>query len=94
MIYWLTQTATSSARYYYEGQHIPEPPYAPIREWIKVPTGCSVFPGEVGFTPRTWAEKNFNVQRFTFFSKGGHFPALEQPQLFTDEVRAFFRALR
>ena len=94
MIYWLTETATSSARYYYEGQHIPEPPYTPIRERIAVPTGCSVFPGEVGFTPRSWAEKYFNVQRFTFFDKGGHFPALEQPELFTSEVRAFFRSVR
>ena len=94
MIYWWTQTATSSARYYYEGQHIPEPPYAPIREKTKVPTGCSAFPGEIGFTPRSWAERNFNVQRFTIFDKGGHFPALEQPELFTKEIRAFFKTLR
>lgn len=94
MIYWVTQTATSSARYYYEGQHIPEPPYAPLRERITVPTGCSAFPGETGFTPRSWANRHFNVQRFTMFDRGGHFPALEQPELFTGEVRAFFRGLR
>jgi pimeloyl-ACP methyl ester carboxylesterase len=94
MIYWVTETTTSAARYYYEGQHIPEPPYAPIRERVKVPTGCTVFPGEVGFTPRSWAEKYFNVQRFTFMPKGGHFAALEQPVLLTNEVRAFFRDFR
>jgi microsomal epoxide hydrolase len=94
MIYWVTETATSAARYYYEGQHIPEPPYAPIPGFVKVPTGCTAFPGELGFTPRSWAETRFNVKRFTMMPKGGHFAALEQPVLLTDELRAFFRDLR
>jgi pimeloyl-ACP methyl ester carboxylesterase len=94
MIYWVTETATSAARYYYEGQHIPEPPYAPIPGFVKVPTGCTVFPGELGFTPRSWAETRFNVKRFTTMPKGGHFAALEQPVLLTNELRAFFRDLR
>lgn len=93
MIYWVTETATSAARYYYEGQHIPEPPYAPLPGFITVPTGCAVFPGE-GLTPRSWAATRFNVQRFTIMPKGGHFAALEQPVLLTNEVRAFFRELR
>ena len=94
MIYWVTQTATSAARYYYEGMHIPEPPYVPVEGRVEVPTGCTVFPGELGFTPRSWAETRFNVQRFTFMPRGGHFAALEQPELLTDEVRAFFRDVR
>lgn len=94
MIYWVTETATSAARYYYEGQHIPEPPYAPLPARIEVPTGCTVFPAELGFTPRSWAETRFNVQRFTYMERGGHFAALEQPELFTDELRAFFSNLR
>lgn len=94
MIYWVTQTATSAARYYYEGQHIPEPPYAPLARRVEAPTGCTVFPGELGFSPRSWAETRFNVQRFTYMERGGHFAALEQPELFTEELRAFYRGLR
>ena len=94
MIYWVTETATSAARYYYEGQHIPEPPYAPLPGFVKVPTGCTVFPGEVGFTPRSWAATWFNVKRFTMMPKGGHFAALEQPVLLTNELREFFREVR
>jgi pimeloyl-ACP methyl ester carboxylesterase len=94
MIYWVTQTATSAARYYYEGRHLREPPYAPLRARVTVPTGCTAFPGELGFTPRSWAEKYFNVTRFTIMPRGGHFAALEQPMVLTGEVRAFFRELR
>lgn len=94
MIYWVTETATSAARYYYEGMHIPEPPYVPVEGRVEVPTGCTVFPGELGYTPRRWAETRFNVQRFTIMPRGGHFAALEQPGLLTDEVRAFFRSVR
>ena len=94
MIYWLTETPTSAARYYYEGQHIPEPPYAPLPGVVTVPTGCTAFPAELGFTPRSWAEARFNIQRFTMMPTGGHFAALEQPTLLTGEVRAFFREVR
>ncbi len=94
MIYWVTETATSAARYYYEGRHIPEPPYVPLDEYVEVPTGCTVFPGELGFSPRSWAETRFNVQRFTFMERGGHFAALEQPELLADELRAFYRDRR
>jgi pimeloyl-ACP methyl ester carboxylesterase len=94
MIYWVTQTATSAARYFYESQHIPDLPFAPVRERIAVPTGCSAFPGAPDFTPRSWAEKVYNVQRFTLHAKGGRFAALEQPDVFTNEVRAFFRTVR
>ena len=94
MIYWVTQTATSAARYYYEGMHLPEPPYVPQTRRVEVPTGCTVFPGELGYTPRSWAETRFNVSRFTFMDRGGHFAALEQPELLTDELRLFFRDMR
>ena len=94
MIYWVTETGTSAARYYYEGMHLPEPPYVPPTDRVEVPTGCTVFPGELGFSPRSWAETRYNVQRFTYMERGGHFAALEQPELFTDELRAFYRDLR
>jgi pimeloyl-ACP methyl ester carboxylesterase len=95
MIYWVTQTATSSARYYYEGYDIPEPPAVPLRARVTVPTACTVFPEEVlPFAPRSWAENLFNVQRFTFMPRGGHFAALEQPEMLVNDVRAFFAGLR
>jgi pimeloyl-ACP methyl ester carboxylesterase len=94
MIYWVTQTATSAARYYYEGVHMPEAPYAPLQARVAVPTGCSVYSADPDFTPRSWAERAFNIQRFTLFPKGGRFPAFEQPDAFTGELRAFFRTVR
>jgi pimeloyl-ACP methyl ester carboxylesterase len=94
MIYWLTRTATSSARYYYEVRRLREHPQAPLPAKVTVPTGCSAFPAELGFTPRSWAEQYFNVTRFTMFPRGGHFPSLQAPDLFTNEVRDFFRSVR
>ena len=94
MLYWLTETATSSARYYYEVRRMQEHPQVPLPAKITIPTGCSAFPGELGFTPRSWAEQYFNVTRFTFFDRGGHFPSLQAPNLFTNEIRAFFRTVR
>ena len=94
-IYWLTQTATSSTRYYYEGRHLPELPFAPPRGRVMVPTACTAFAGDPQpFVPRSWAATYYNVQRFTMLPKGGHFPALEQPAALIDDVRAFFAGLR
>jgi pimeloyl-ACP methyl ester carboxylesterase len=88
-LYWVTQTATSSARIYYENQRAPA---APRR--VEVPTACAVFPKEISIPPRRWAEAQYNVTRWTEMPRGGHFAALEEPQLLADDVRAFFRALR
>ena len=90
-IYWVTQTATSAARYYYEGRHSVSPPST---QRIEVPTACMAFPKELGFTPRRWLEARYNLRRFTLMPSGGHFAASEEPELFVDDVRAFFRALR
>ena len=89
-IYGVTQTATSAARYYYEGRHNPTP--EPTR--VEVPTACAAFPKEFRFTPRRWLEARYNLQRFTLMPSGGHFAASEEPVLFVDDVRAFFRGLR
>ena len=89
-IYWVTETATSAARYYYEGRHggsSPEP------ERIEVPTACAAYPGEFRFTPRRWLEARYNLVRFTMMPSGGHFAAAEEPELFVDDLRAFFRDL-
>ena len=93
-IYWFTQTANSSGRLYFEGnrQNSINPPSQDER--IEVPTGCAAYPKDVGFTPRLWNEAIYNVTRFTIMPRGGHFAALEEPELYLDEVRAFFSELR
>ena len=87
-LYWLTATAGSSARIYYEG----------ARNWgqaaprSEVPTAVAVFPGDI--TLRPLAERDHNVVRWTEFSRGGHFAAMEAPDLLAGDVRAFFRQFR
>ncbi|MFD7678049.1 MULTISPECIES: epoxide hydrolase family protein [unclassified Streptomyces] len=92
MLYWLTGTAGSSARIYYERAHAdywgrpPEPSVAP--------TALAVFPEE-NFVPlRHVAERTDRIVRWTEFDRGGHFAAMEEPDLLVADVRAFFRALR
>ncbi len=89
-IYWATETATSAARYYYEGRHGGSAP-DPAR--IEVPTACAAYPGEFRFTPRRWLEARYNLVRFTMMPSGGHFAASEEPELFVEDLRTFFRDL-
>jgi pimeloyl-ACP methyl ester carboxylesterase len=90
-LYWVTQTAASSARIYYEARHAaPTPNAAPIT----VPTACADFPKEVIWSPRRWLEARYNIRRWTEMPRGGHFAAFEQPDLLVADVRAFFRDLR
>jgi pimeloyl-ACP methyl ester carboxylesterase len=96
-LYWLTGTGTSAARSYWEdgkalaaaaasGQAPPE---------VSIPTGFTTFPGEIWRTPRSWAENSYpNLTYFNEVDKGGHFAAWEEPEIFTDEVRAAFGAVR
>jgi microsomal epoxide hydrolase len=91
-IYWVTQTINSSTRLYYEAMHSGE--FAPLERRIDVPTGCAIFPKDVVRTPRAWADHAWNVQRWTEMPRGGHFAALEEPELLVDDIRAFFRPLR
>lgn len=90
-LYWVTQTAASSARFYYESRHSTTPP-VPGR--IEVPTACADFPKEIIWSPRKWLEARYNITRWTVMPKGGHFAALEQPQLLVDDMREFFRTVR
>lgn len=93
MIYWITGTATSAARLYYESNHSDQSGmFAGGR--IATPTGCAMFPGELYQPPRAWVEELYNVVHWTTQPAGGHFAALEQPALLADDVRAFFRPLR
>ena len=91
-IYWATQTINSSTRIYYETQQtIWE---LKQDEMIRVPTGVAVFPKELSHPPREWAERSYNLQRWTQMPRGGHFAALEEPNLLVEDIRAFFRPLR
>jgi microsomal epoxide hydrolase len=89
MIYWVTGTATSSTRIYYENRVA-----TPRPDRVTVPTACALFPKEITTPPRKWVEARYNLVRWTEMPRGGHFAALEQPQLLVDDVRAFFRDLR
>jgi pimeloyl-ACP methyl ester carboxylesterase len=86
-IYWLTKTLASSARIYKESQHWGAP-----LESSGVPTGCALFAGDS--TIRAIAERENNVVHWSEFDRGGHFAAMEAPDLLVDDVRAFFRKVR
>lgn len=83
-VYWLTRTINSSTRLYHENLGRREP------FTVAVPTGYSCFPGEMFRPPRAWADRCFNVTRWTNPPRGGHFAAMEVPDLFVREVRDFF----
>ena len=91
MLYWLTGTAHSSARLYYENR-VAGAWVAGSR--VEVPTGGAIFPHEIIQPPRRWAEAAYNITHWTEMPRGGHFAAMEQPELFVDDVRAFFRTVR
>jgi pimeloyl-ACP methyl ester carboxylesterase len=96
-LYWLTSTGTSAARWYWEfGQVLAAaiaagaapPPVA-------VPVGFTTFPGEIWAAPRSWVEAVYpNLAYFSEVDRGGHFAAWEEPEIFSDELRACFRSLR
>ena len=89
-LYWLTNTQTSSARLYWENN---ANNFNAVD--ISLPAAITVFPGEIYRTPKSWAEKSYhNLIYFHTVDKGGHFAAWEQPQLFSEEIRAAFRSLR
>ncbi|MCE2389966.1 MAG: alpha/beta fold hydrolase [Proteobacteria bacterium] len=92
MVYWVTQTITSSTRLYYETFHGASPGIGQDR--VEVPTGVARYPKEVMRFPRHWVERHYNLTHWTDMPRGGHFAAMEQPELFAEDVRAFFRTLR
>lgn len=93
MLYWATASYHTSARYYWEGAHVP---WQPSHDWLPVveaPTGIAVFPAELTFAPRPAAERFYNLQRWTQMPAGGHFAPMEEPDLLVEDLRAFFREL-
>ena len=106
MIYWVTNSGASSARIYYESRHmlggpLPASPFVQPTGRVAAPTGCGAFPSQYDrrATPantnteaaRKAAETRFNIVHFATMPHGGHFPALEQPTLWVDDIRAFFQ---
>ncbi len=89
MMYWVTASAASSARMYWESFNV----------WtgelrVDLPTGIAAFPKEVIRAPRSWCEPNYNITHWTQMPRGGHFAAFEQPELFVEDVRKFFATVR
>ena len=94
MLYWATNTVFSSARLYYEsavaGVHATDP-------WngrVDVPTGYTVYPQELMYTPRAWADRRYNIVYWATQPRGGHFAALERPEPFATDLWHFHRTLR
>ncbi|MEQ1953822.1 epoxide hydrolase family protein [Mesorhizobium sp. CN2-181] len=93
-LYWLTNTAISSARLYWDNAHFPSGGFFDPRG-IKIPVAVSAFPDEIYQAPQSWAEKAYpKLIHYNRPAKGGHFAAWEQPTLFSEELRAAFRPLR
>jgi pimeloyl-ACP methyl ester carboxylesterase len=88
-LYWLTATGASSARLYWES-------FRSVNlDPLDVPAGCSIFPKEIFRPSRRWVETRFkDLRHYNELDKGGHFAAFEQPDLFVNEVRTFFRTVR
>lgn len=89
MMYWLSKSAASSARLYWES--FKNPP----QDEVDIPTGCSIFPKEIVRPSERWIRKRFtNLKYYNELEKGGHFAAFEQPEIFLQEIRTYFRSLR
>jgi pimeloyl-ACP methyl ester carboxylesterase len=94
-LYWLTGTGASAARSYWEGGQAAAHAAGQAPSEVMLPVGFTTFPGEIFRAPRSWVEKFYpHVIYFNEAGQGGHFAAWEQPQLFSEELRAGFRPLR
>ena len=92
MLYWVTQTINSSFWLYYEMRH--RPWRLGKGERINVPTAMAMFPGELVCPPREWVARVCDLQQWSPMPSGGHFAALEEPELLVEDIRKFFRSLR
>ncbi|MFI0366959.1 epoxide hydrolase family protein [Actinomadura sp. 1N219] len=90
-LYWLTGTIGSSMRMYHANAAIPP---AQLARRVEVPSGFSLFRGDIVRPPRAWLERTTNVVRVTEPARGGHFAPFEEPELYAEELRAFFRPYR
>jgi len=90
-IYWLTATIGSSIRMYRANAAIPPDQLA---RRVEVPSGFSLFPGDIVRPPREWLDRSADVVRVTEPARGGHFAPFEEPELYAEELREFFRPFR
>jgi pimeloyl-ACP methyl ester carboxylesterase len=95
-LYWLTDSATSAGRLYWENKgRSPISSAAQKTTDIALPVGVTVFPEDVYRPPESWVRRAYpHLTYFHEADKGGHFAAWEQPELFSEELRAAFRPLR
>lgn len=96
-LYWATETINSSFRLYSDAMNASATTWMSetIKKWVgssDVPTGFASFPEDINPPPREFAERFFNVERFTEMPRGGHFAAMEEPELLAEDLRAFFRS--
>jgi len=99
MIYWATGTIGSSFQPYHDIMNAGGVRWISemLKGWVgssQTPAGFALFPKDISMPPRAWAQRFFNVQRWTEMPSGGHFAALEEPQRLAEDIRAFFRPLR
>ena len=99
MIYWVTGTIGSSFLPYYDLMNAGAARWIgeKFKEWIgssKVPAGFAIFPKDLLTPPRQWAERFFNVQRWSLMPRGGHFAAMEEPELLVQDIREYLRPMR
>lgn len=97
-LYWVTETINSSFWLYYDAVNAGATTWISetIKKWLGssgVPTGFASFPKDINPPPRSWVERFFNVQHWTEMPRGGHFAALEEPELLAEDIRAFFSEL-
>jgi pimeloyl-ACP methyl ester carboxylesterase len=91
-LYWVTETINSANRLYYERDRHPRA-FGPD-DRVRVPTAVTIFPGDIDRPPREWGERVYDVRRWTVMPRGGHFSALEEPELLAQDIREFFKPLR
>jgi pimeloyl-ACP methyl ester carboxylesterase len=99
MIYWATETIGTSFLPYYDYANAGALTWIQegVKNWIgssKVPAAFALFPRDISQPPREWAQRFFNVQRWTEMPRGGHFAAMEEPELLAEDIRAWFRLFR
>jgi pimeloyl-ACP methyl ester carboxylesterase len=99
MVYWITESIGTSFLPYYDYSNASALTWVKegIKNWVgssKVPAAFALFPKDISHPPREWAERFFNVQRWTEMPRGGHFAAMEEPQLLVEDMRAWFGMFR
>lgn len=92
MLYWATGTIHSSMKLYEEATR--RPIHFGASDRVAVPCAIARFAKEAPFPPREWVERGYNVQRWKEFAKGGHFAAMEEPELLANDISSFFREMR